>query len=242
MGKIVVLISSKGGSGKSTVAVGLSAALSLAGRSVLLIDADEGARCLDTMLGINSETVFDVNDVLLGNASFDDAVLKVPSLPLVSVLPSPFENKPLDFKALTSFAKQQSEAFDFVIIDTKGQLPAERLSDLPRNAEFVSVVTAEPVALKNTGVLASGLFENGIKCRLIINRFKIKGQNGKINNIDDMIDTCGARLLGVVPEDKNVSMYAGKPIVFGTAAKAIHRIAERLEGKTVMLPSIQDII
>ena len=85
-------------------------------------------------------------------------------------------------------------------------------------------------------------YENGIKCRLIINRFKRFEHNGKISNIDDMIDTCGACLLGVVPEDKNVSVYAGKPIVFGTAAKAIHRIAERLEGKIVFLPKIKDII
>lgn len=242
MGKIVVLISSKGGSGKSTVAVGLSAAFSLSGKRVLLVDADEGARCIDTMLGINGETVFDINDVICGNATLEEVGLNVASLPLVTVIPSPFENVPLDFERLTEIAKTESENYDYVIIDTKGQLPAARLSLLPHNATFVSVVTDEPVALKNAGILASGLKECGIKCRLIINRFKAKGQNGKINNIDEMIDICNARLLGVVPEDKVIRLYSGKPIVFGLAAKAIHRIAARLEGNTVELPRIKDII
>lgn len=242
MGKIIVLISSKGGSGKSTVAVGLSAALSLSGRSVLLIDADEGARCIDTMLGINSDTVFDIKDVLLGDTSVEEALLSIPSLPLVSVIPSPFENKPLELALLSDFAEKQSENYDFVIIDTKGQLPASRLSELPKTAQFISVVTPEPVALKNTGALAAELLENGIKCRLVINRFEAFGQNGRVNNIDDIVNTCGARLLGIVPEDKSISLYAGKPIASGTAAKAIHRIAARLAGENVPLPKISRIV
>ena len=57
MAQTVVLISSKGGSGKSTVAVGLATAFSREGKRVLLIDADEGARCLDSMLSVDSDTV-----------------------------------------------------------------------------------------------------------------------------------------------------------------------------------------
>lgn len=241
MGQTLVLVSSKGGSGKSTVAVGLSAALSLAGNKVLLIDLDEGARCLDTMLGLSGDTLFDIADVVGGNASVADAVLTHSALPLVSVIPSPYENKPLDFNAVTQLMEEVSGDYDYVILDTKGQLPAERLSCLPKSATFISVVTCEPVALKNTGVLCSGLYEKGIECRLIINRFKPVGQGNKINNIDEMIDTCSAQLLGIVPEDKNISIYAGKPIVFGSAAKAIHRIAARLSGERVPLPKIKKI-
>ena len=241
MAKTIVLVSSKGGSGKSTVAVGLSAALSLSGRRVLLIDVDEGARCLDTMLNIGEDAVFDIADVLAGNAELCDSILKVPSLPNVSVVPSPYENKPLDFKSLSTLVEEESADYDYIIIDTKGQLPADRLSQMPKAAQFISVVTCEPVALKNTGVLCSGLIEKGIECKLIINRYKPFGHNNRVNNIDKMVDLCSTQLLGIVPEDKNISIYAGKPVVFGTAAKAIHRIAARLEGENVPLPKIKDI-
>lgn len=241
MGQTLVLVSSKGGSGKSTVAVGLSAALSGSGKKVLLIDIDEGARCLDTMLSINSDTVFDISDVLNGNVDYTDAVLTVEALPNVSVIPSPYENQPLDFKGLADFTERVSNEFDYVILDTKGQLPADRLSQLGCSAKFIAVVTDNSVALKNTGVLVDGLAEHGVECRLIINRYKPRGQNRKINNIDEMINVCKATLLGIVPEDKMISVYAGKPLVFGSAAKAIHRIAARITGKDVPLPKIKDI-
>jgi septum site-determining protein MinD len=117
VGQTIVLVSSKGGSGKSTVAVGLSAALSVSGKSVLLIDIDEGARCLDRMLSINSQTVFDIADVLSGNADYKDAVLKVDALPNVSVIPSPYENKPLDFLKLSEFCEKVSLEFDYIILN-----------------------------------------------------------------------------------------------------------------------------
>lgn len=241
MGQTLVLVSSKGGSGKSTVAVGLSSALSLSGKKVLLIDADEGARCLDTMLSINSDTVFDIYDVLSGNCEYEDAILYAGALTNVSVIPSPYENKPLDFKKLSDFIDSVGEKYDYVILDTKGQLPSERLIGLGSNAKFIAVVTDNPVALKNTGILCGALSEKGIECQLIINRYKTRGQNRKINNIDEMINICQAQLLGIVPEDKTVSVYAGRPIVFGSAAKAIHRIAARLNGEFVPLPKIKNI-
>lgn len=241
MGQTIVLVSSKGGSGKSTVAVGLSAALSLASKKVLLIDIDEGARCLDTMLDLGVGTVFDIADVVSGNATIGEAAVSVPKLHNLSVVPSPYENKPLDFAAVSRVVDEESKNYDYIILDTKGQLPAERLCDLPKNAVFVAVVTPEPVALKNTGILCNGLIERGIVPRLIINRFKPLGINKYVNNIDKIINTCSAQLLGIVPEDKNLSAYVGKPIIFGSAAKAIHRIAARLSGEKVSLPKIKDI-
>ena len=147
VGKTVVLISSKGGSGKSTVAVGLATAFSLAGKKVLLIDADEGARCLDSMLSINGETVFDISDVLKGNCEVEDAVLNVPNLPQVSIIPSPMSGEALDLAALGDLTEKLKEIYDYVIVDTKGQLPVERLLGLPKSAEVISVVTTDEIAV-----------------------------------------------------------------------------------------------
>ncbi len=240
MGKTVVLISSKGGSGKSTVAVGLATAFSQEGKRILLIDADEGARCLDTMLSTDSDTVFDIRDVLLGNADYKDAMVRVESLDNVWVIPSPLSADPLDLEALGRLACDIQNDFDYVIIDTKGQLPAERLKGLPKTASFISVVTTDRIAVRNTGNLVLGLEQHGITPMLIINRFKPKANDGRYVNIDNIIDTASARLLGIVPEDKNITATAG-PILVGTAAAAIFRIASRIDGKRTPLPAIKNI-
>lgn len=241
MGKTLILISSKGGCGKSTVAVGMATALSLSGKSVLLIDADEGARCLDTLLSVNVGTLFDLSDVLDGNATVDEAALMVPKLDGVKIVPSPSSSQPIDFDVLSKCIERVSKEYDFVIIDTKGQLSAERLSKLPHSAEFLSVVTTDDIAVKNTGVLMSGLAKFGIRCRLIINRFKPKKSNGDIANIDKIIDECAAQLLGIIPEDIQVGLSGHGPIVFGKAAAALNRISARISGAEVSLPNIDKI-
>ncbi|MBO5746846.1 MAG: AAA family ATPase [Clostridia bacterium] len=241
MGKTVVLISSKGGSGKSTVAVGLATAFSNEGKSVLLIDADEGARCLDSMLSIDGDTVFDIRDVLNGDADISTAAINVPQLPHVSVIPSPLSAEPLELEKLGQFVKTIEDDFDYVIIDTKGQLPAERLKALPNTFSFISVVSTDSIAVRNTGVLTAGLKQYGIAPRLIINRFKKKDSNGKAVNIDGIIDLASARLLGVVPEDKRITGVRG-PLLSGIAAAAVFRIASRIDGKECHLPKIKDIL
>ncbi len=242
MGKTIVLISSKGGSGKSTVALGLATALSQNNKKILLIDADEGARCLDVLLSVGEDTFLDLSDVLSGNAEPDEAVLEVPTLQNVYVLPSPFEPEPLDFDILSAFLNKISEQYDYVILDTKGQLPAAKVSKLKCDALFIAVVTPDPIAIKNTGVLTSELSRYGVDCRLVIDRFEVKNAVGGINNIDDIIDKCGARLLGIIPEDKRISLHRKVPFVYGTAASAIFRIAARISGNDVLLPKIKEII
>lgn len=242
MGKTIVLVSSKGGCGKSTVAVGVASALSLSGKRVLLIDADEGARCLDTLLSVDKDTVFDLSDVLKNNISLNEAILPVPKLEGVWVLPSSGSSEPTDFTLLSNVLENVKNEYDFVIVDTKGQLSADRLSLLPNDALFISVVTTNDIAVKNTGNLTSGLIKYGIKCRLIINRFKKKRANGSIANIDNIIDDCGATLLGIIPEDKQIGLSGRGPIVFGKAAAAFNRIASRIAGEIVFLPKIKEII
>ena len=240
VGKIIVLISSKGGSGKSTVAVGLATAFSNEGKKVLLIDADEGARCLDSMLAVDSDTLFDISDVLKGNADISSAALSVPKLSGVSVIPSPLSGEALDLKALGEFAESQKEFYDFILIDTKGQLPAERLLGIPKSVQMISVVTTDRIAIRNTGILNRELVNSGYSVRLVINRFKRKNADRSVNNIDNIIDETAARLIGIVPEDRRIGSIHG-PILTGTAAKAIFRIAGRVSEKEILLPRISQI-
>ena len=60
--KYLLVTSCKGGVGKSTSAVNLAAALALRGKRVLLCDCDFDMRCLDLMLGLENEVVYDLYD------------------------------------------------------------------------------------------------------------------------------------------------------------------------------------
>ena len=88
MGRIFAVVSGKGGTGKSTVSVGLAAAFSAFGHRVLVIDLDTGLRCLDMLFGVQEDIVFDLGDVLAGR-EVSDAVYDVPHLNTVKMIPAP---------------------------------------------------------------------------------------------------------------------------------------------------------
>lgn len=242
MGKVVVLVSSKGGSGKSTIAVGLATAFANSDKKVLLIDADEGARCLDSLLALEQNTVADLADVLNDFDIFYDAIVPVPNLKGVSIIMSPMLNQPIDFSKLSALLKWVEDKYDYIIVDTKGQIPAERLGNLLILADFIAVTTTDLISVKNTGTLVSELSKYNINCRLVINRFKPRDNKGKKFCIDDIIDSCRARLLGIVPEDKYINSFGKRPMSLSVASAAIHRIAARISGADIKLPNIKDII
>jgi chromosome partitioning protein len=82
MTRIISISLSKGGVGKTTTAVNLSAALAIAGRRVLLIDTDTQAQA-GKSLGLRPE--IGLADLMLGHASFDAVVVKArPNLDLLA--------------------------------------------------------------------------------------------------------------------------------------------------------------
>ena len=74
MSTITCILSGKDGVGKSTVAALIGEQLALLGRSVLLVEFEEGLRCLDQYVGANQSKVFDLDDVLNGRCELDDAI------------------------------------------------------------------------------------------------------------------------------------------------------------------------
>jgi septum formation inhibitor-activating ATPase MinD len=143
---------------------------------------------------------------------------------------------------LATLLEEAKKHYDYILLDTKGQLPASRISKLPKDALHLAVVTPDAIAVKNTGVLANDLLQYGIECRLIIDRFEKKNADGIINNIDEIVDKCSSRLIGIVPEDKKISSHRRVPFVYGKAASAIFRITARIMGQDVPLPKIKDIL
>ena len=66
MGSVIVITSGKGGTGKTSLAGGIGAALASRGRRVLCLDADVGLRNLDIALGMADAALMDFSDVMAG--------------------------------------------------------------------------------------------------------------------------------------------------------------------------------
>ena len=76
MGEVIVITSGKGGVGKTTTSANLGCGLAIAGKNVVLIDADIGLRNLDVVMGLENRIVYDLVDVVEGNCRLKQALIK----------------------------------------------------------------------------------------------------------------------------------------------------------------------
>ena len=65
--KQLLILSGKGGTGKTTTAASLAVALSKLNKKVLALDCDFGLRNLDLALMLGDSVVFDLADVIFGD-------------------------------------------------------------------------------------------------------------------------------------------------------------------------------
>ncbi len=243
MGKIFAVTSGKGGVGKSTVSMGLSLAFTKMEKSVLLIDMDEGLRCLDVMLGVDEQVVFDLSDILSGG-DIPNSIYYNEQNPLLHLIPAPTELDKIDPKLLGEFAKKIHPSYDIVIFDFPAGIDFSLYSSLPKDTLFLTVAFPDPVTLRDASVVSQRLQKIDVSSRLIINAFDYRLTKNKIfSSIDDIIDKSNLQLLGIVPRNKELSLLSVKHELknSGKAMLAFTRIAKRLWGENILLPKLKKI-
>ena len=240
MSKVIVLASGKGGTGKSTVTVGLAVALVKLNKRVLLVDCDSGMRGLDLMLGVENELVYDVSDAASGGCDTDSAIYSAQSMYGLYLMPAPLaaedEVSPSVMKELVDSVK---DGYDYVLIDS----PAGTGSgfDAAAAAADMALIVANPEPTSVRGALNIRLKLSKLgkdEARLVINRFSLKRFHslGVYKDLDAVIDACQTQLAAVVPEDMRIAAIAQR----GEAGKAkspaavtFENLAARLEGENV---------
>ncbi|MBQ3058306.1 MAG: AAA family ATPase [Clostridia bacterium] len=241
MGKIFAITSGKGGVGKSTVSAGLSLSLSSLGYKVLLVDMDEGLRCLDLMLSIDDQVVLDLSDILQGR-EISDAVYKVQEN--LYLVPAPQKLGMIDAFSLANFANEVKALYDVVIFDFPAGIDFSLYTSIPKDALFLTVAFPDAVTVRDAAIVSGLLAEKGCESRLIINRFDYKISKRKVyKNIDDIIDEAQLQLIGIVPQSSELQLLSlGQPLKKnGKPMKALIRISKRLMGQQILLPKINKI-
>ena len=242
MALFLATTSGKGGVGKSSVSAGLGFAFSALKQKVLLVDMDEGLRCLDLFLGLDDKTVLDLGDALTANDINDIAYSAKPEG--LFLIPAPERVGEINPEDLKRFAKKADSLFDVVIFDFPAGLNFTLYSALPRDTVFLGVATPDPVSVRDVAMASEKLHELGLNSRLIINRFDLKEHKKRhLSSIDGIINDSSLQLLGIIPEGKDINLLSIKHKLKknGRPIKAFLRIAGRLQYKNIPLMKLKKI-
>ena len=250
MAKVVVITSGKGGVGKTTSTAALGAALAQAGKKVAVIDFDVGLRNLDLVMGAERRVVYDLINVVQGDAKLAQALIRDKRVPTLSLLPA---SQTRDKDALTetgvaSIIKEMRGKFDWILCDSpagieRGATLAMRFADaavIVTNPEVSSVRDSDRII----GLLDSKTqkAEQGerIEKHILITRYDPqRALRGEMLSIEDVLEILSTPLLGIIPESEEVlrASNVGAPVTLSNAASAPARAyvdaACRLTGENV---------
>lgn len=236
---VLVVTSGKGGVGKSTVCIGLACSFCRNGKSVLLIDTDEGMRCLDGMLGISKDIMLDLSDAQNSPEEYKQAVTAVQEIEGLSVIAAPSEFGTIVTEKLGKVINAAEKDYDIVMVDCPAGVDEKYYSALPLDSKVLVVTNSDAAAVNgamNAGLMVKRLGIGNV--RLIVNKFSGKKVGRLHDNIDAIVDKTGMGLIGIVPFDEEIikSSAKNKPSEWGRGSMAFSRIAARINGARILLP------
>ena len=256
MATVLVVTSGKGGVGKTTSTAALGVALAQAGQKTVVIDFDVGLRNLDLVLGAERRVVFDLVNVVQGEAKLAQALIRDKRVETLSLLAA---SQTRDKDALTEAGvarviEELREKFDWIVCDSpagieKGASLAMRFADralVVTNPEVSSVRDSDRIV----GLLDSKTLraEHGDKMEkhLLVTRFDpTRAERGDMMKVEDILEILAIPLIGVIPDSEEVlkASNLGAPVTLsapGSApARAYAEATRRLLGETldVTLPA-----
>ena len=243
MGTAVMITSGKGGTGKTSITAGVASCLAALGKRVLCVDLDIGLRNLDLVLGMSDRAVMDFSDVMAYRCALLSAAVEQPEIKGLSLLTAPLTPDGLDVQRFCEVVDEAKECFDYVLMDSPAGLGTGFQLALAAADRAIVVSSVDPAALRDAQRSVAEL-KDLPQIHLVMNQVQPKLMRRLRTSIDNAMDAAGLPLLGVVPQDPNVTMAAaeGTPLVLATykgAAPACLNIAKRIMGQRVPLLRIR---
>lgn len=255
MGIVIAVISGKGGVGKTTATANIGLGLALNNKKTIVVDFDIGQRNLDMILGLENRVVYDIVQVMDGDAKINQAVIKSKvndNLHFLAASQSK-DKSVLESSKVKQLVDELKESYDFILFDA----PAGIESGFEHTIEFadqaIIVVNPEVSSIRDADRAIGILDAKSHKVKegqevgksLIINRISADMvQSGEMLRSDDILDILNIKLLGKVPEDRGVidASNQGKPVILdkkSIAGQAYERIAGRICGEDIALKDIE---
>jgi len=249
MARIIVVTSGKGGVGKTTSSAAIATGLAQKGNKTVVIDFDIGLRNLDLIMGCERRVVYDFVNVIQGDASLNQALIKDKRTENLFILPA---SQTRDKDALTREGVEKilndlvKMEFDFIICDSPAGIETGALMALYFADEAIITTNPEVSSVRDSdrilGILSSKSrrAENGqdaIKEHLLLTRYNPgRVSRGDMLSMEDVLEILRIPLVGVIPEDQSVlrASNQGEPVILDSesdAGKAYADMVDRLLGE-----------
>ncbi|MFD1803368.1 septum site-determining protein MinD [Mixta tenebrionis] len=249
MARIIVVTSGKGGVGKTTSSAAIATGLAQKGKKTVVIDFDIGLRNLDLIMGCERRVVYDFVNVIQGDATLNQALIKDKRTENLYILPA---SQTRDKDALTREGVEKvlnelnAMAFDFVLCDSPAGIETGALMALYFADEAVITTNPEVSSVRDSdrilGIIASKSrrAENGqepVKEHLLLTRYNPgRVSRGDMLSMEDVLEILRIPLVGVIPEDQSVlrASNQGEPVILdkeSDAGKAYADTVDRLLGE-----------
>lgn len=215
MAKIIVVTSGKGGVGKTTSSAAISATLAMKGNKTVVIDFDVGLRNLDLVMGCERRVVYDFVNVVQGEATLKQSLIKDKRLENLFVLPASQtrDKDALSIEGVEKVLNDLSEDFDYIICDSPAGIEHGAQMALYFAEEAIIVTNPEVSSVRDSdriiGILQSKsrMAEQGksVKEHLLLTRYNPERvERGEMLSVEDVEDILAIPLLGVIPESEAV--------------------------------------
>ena len=249
MTKIVVVTSGKGGVGKTTTSASFATGLALRGHKTAVIDFDVGLRNLDLIMGCERRVVYDLINVIHGEANLNQALIKDKQCENLFILAA---SQTRDKDALTQDGVKRvlddlsAMGFEYIVCDSPAGIETGALMAMHYADEALVVTNPEVSSVRDSdrilGMLGSKTQraiegKEPIQEHLLITRYNPgRVADGQMLSLEDIQDILRIRLIGVIPESENVltASNQGTPAIHlkGTdVAEAYSDVIDRFLGQ-----------
>ena len=250
MARVIVVTSGKGGVGKTTTSASFASGLALRGFKTAVIDFDVGLRNLDLIMGCERRVVYDLINVLNGEANLHQALIKDKHCENLFVLPA---SQTRDKDALTEEGVEkvlkdlEHMGFDYVVCDSPAGIERGAVMALTFADEAIVVTNPEVSSVRDSdrilGILQSKSRRaiegrEPVKEHLLVTRYSAKRvEEGEMLSYKDVQELLRVPLIGVIPESEAVLQASnqGTPAIHLTGtnvAEAYNDMVARFLGET----------
>ncbi|HEV2621266.1 MAG TPA: MinD/ParA family protein [Frateuria sp.] len=210
--RAIAVAGGKGGVGKTTVAVNLGMSLAMAGRDVMLLDADMGLANVDVLLGLAPSR--HLGHLLDGSATLEELVLEAPHG--LKVIPGGSGARRLaqlgngEHAAVIRAFDELPKPPDYLLVDTAAGLSDNVAMFAAAADDVILVVCDEPASITDAYALVKVLSRDfGVRrfrmvANLVRNLGEARALHQKLAKVSDRFLDVVLDFLGMVPQDERL--------------------------------------